>query len=101
LTLVSGTVFPVNATVTASITPVESMGSVVGLQFFVIGLVAAGLGPTIVAAVGEAAFTGPRALADALSLTCCAYSLIAFVALGWVYRNIVRVQSAPAAPRTA
>ena len=92
LMLVSGTVFPINATITASITPAESMGSISGLQFFVVGLVAAGLGPTIVALVSQA-FWGPRALADALSLTSCAYSVIAFVALGRVYQTIGRPQT--------
>lgn len=94
LMLVSGTVFPINASITASITPAESMGSISGLQFFAIGLVAAGLGPTIVAEASEALFSGPRALADALSVTSCAYSMIAFVALGWVYRTIGHPQAA-------
>jgi MFS transporter, Spinster family, sphingosine-1-phosphate transporter len=94
LMLVSATVFPINATITASITPAASMGSISGLQFFVVGLFAAGLGPTIVAALSEALFRGPRALADALSLTSCAYSVIAFVALGRVYQTIDRAQGA-------
>lgn len=88
LMLVSGTVFPINASITASITPAESMGSISGLQFFAVGLVAAGLGPTIVAEVSEALFTGPRALAHALSLTCGAYSVLGFVALGRVYQTV-------------
>lgn len=88
LMLVSGTVFPINASITASITPAESMGSISGLQFFAVGLVAAGLGPTIVAEVSKALFTGPRALAAALSVTSCAYSVIAFVALRRVYHTI-------------
>jgi len=88
LMLVSGTVFPINASITASITPAESMGSISGLQFFAVGLVAAGLGPTIVAEVSEALFTGPRALADALSVTSCGYSVIALVALVRVYQSI-------------
>lgn len=90
LMLVAGTVFPINASVTASITPTESMGGISGLQFFAVGLVAAGLGPTIVAAVSEALFTGPRALADALSLTSFAYSMIGLAALGRVYQTIDR-----------
>jgi MFS family permease len=98
LTLVSGTVFPINATVTAGITPIESMGSIVGLQFLVIGVIAAGLGPTIVAAMSEAVFTGPRALADALSLTCAAYSVIAFAALSCVYRTIDQKWTVPRTP---
>ena len=96
LMLVSGTVFPINATVTASVTPAESMGSISGLQFFAVGLVAAGLGPTIVAAVSEALFNGPRALADALSLTSCAYSVIGLVALGRVYQTVESAQAADA-----
>ncbi len=94
LMLVAGTVFPINATITASITPAESMGSISGLQFFAVGLVAAGLGPTLVAAVSEALVVGPRALADALSLTSCVYALTGFVALGRVYQTIDRPQSA-------
>jgi len=95
LMLVSGTVFPINAAVTASITPAQSMGSISGLQFFAIGLVAAGLGPTIVAALSQALFSGPRALADALSLTSCIYSVIGLAALGRVYQIIDRPQDAP------
>lgn len=91
--LVAGTVFPINATITASITPAESMGSISALQFFAVGLVAAGLGPTVVAAASEALFKGPRALADALSLTSCVYALIALVALGRVYQTIDRLQT--------
>ena len=94
LMLVAGTVFPINATVTASITPAESMGSISGLQFFAVGLVAAGLGPTIVAAVSEALFRGPHALAEALSVTSCAYSMIGLVALARVYQVIRRGQCA-------
>jgi len=94
LMLVAGTVFPINATVTASITPAESMGSISGLQFFAVGLVAAGVGPTIVAAVSEALFRGPHALAEALSVTSCAYSMIGLVALARVYQVIHRGQCA-------
>lgn len=90
LCLVSGTVFPINATVTASITPAASMGSIAGLQFFLTGLIAAGLGPTLVATVSETFFSGPRALADALSVTCCVCALIALGALARVYRTIER-----------
>jgi MFS transporter, Spinster family, sphingosine-1-phosphate transporter len=96
LMLVAGTVFPINATITASITPAESMGSISGLQFFAVGLVAAGLGPTLVAAVSEALFEGPRALANALSLTSGVYALIGLVALGRVYQTIDRPQTAEA-----
>lgn len=88
LCLVSGTVFPVNATVTASITPADSMGSIAGLQFFITGLIAAGLGPTLVAIVSETLFSGPRALAHALSATCCICALLAFAALARVYRTM-------------
>ncbi|MGH8227532.1 MAG: MFS transporter [Steroidobacteraceae bacterium] len=94
LMLVSGTVFPINATITASITPAESMGSISGLQFFAVGLVAAGLGPTVVAALSEALFSGARALAEALSLTSCAYSVIGLIALARVYQTIDRPQAA-------
>jgi len=89
LFLVSGTVFPINATVTASITPAENMGSISGLQFFLIGLVAAGIGPTLVAVVSETLFSGPRSLADALSVTSCVFALTAFAALARVCRTII------------
>jgi len=88
LCLVSGTVFPINATVTASITPAASMGSIVGLQFFLTGLVAAGLGPTLVAEVGDILFKGPHGLGTALSVTSGIYALTALAALGRVYQTV-------------
>jgi MFS family permease len=101
LMLVAGTVFPINAAVTASITPAESMGSISGMQFFFVGLVAAGLGPTVVAMVSEELFSGPRALADALSLTSGAYAVIGLLALGRVYQTIGRLQPDCAVEREA
>ena len=90
LCLVSGTVFPVNATITASITPAASMGSISGLQFFLTSLVAAVIGPTLIAVVAETLFRGERALAHALSATCCVYSILAVAALGRVYHTIIK-----------
>jgi MFS family permease len=90
LCLVSGTVFPVNATITASITPAATMGRISGLQFFLTSLIAAVIGPTLIAVVAETLFRGERALAHALSATCCAYSILAFAALARVYHTIIK-----------
>lgn len=93
LILVSGTVFPVTATVTALITPAESMGKVTAVQLFLNGLIAAALGPTVVAIVSDTFFTGPRALADAMSLVCGAYSVVSIIAIAILMRTIRSVQA--------
>jgi MFS transporter, Spinster family, sphingosine-1-phosphate transporter len=92
LMLVSGTVFPVTATLTALITPAESMGKVVAVQLFLNGLIAAVMGPTVVAIVSDTFFSGPRALADALSLVCATYSVISLAGIAIVLSTIKRAQ---------
>lgn len=98
LMLVSGTVFPIAATVTASITPAASMGRITALQLFLAGLVAAVIGPTAVALVSDTFFTGPVALAHALSAVCCLYSVLSLAALAALFRAIRQpgVGTAPA-----
>jgi MFS transporter, Spinster family, sphingosine-1-phosphate transporter len=88
LMLVSGTVFPIAATVTAIITPVASMGRITALQLFLAGLVAAAIGPTAVAMVSDTVFTGPVALAHALSAVCGLYSILSLAALVMLFRAI-------------
>ena len=88
LMLVSGTVFPIAATVTTIITPVASMGRITALQLFLAGLVAAVVGPTAVAVVSDTVFTGPVALAHALSAVCCLYSVLSLAALALLFRTI-------------
>jgi MFS family permease len=95
LMLVSGTVFPIAATVTAIITPVASMGRVTALQLFLAGLVAAVIGPTAVAVVSDTFFTGPVALAHALSAVCCLYSVLSLAALVALFREFRGVAVAP------
>lgn len=92
LVLVSGTVFPTTATITALITPVQSMGKVVAVQLFLNGLISAVVGPTVVAVVSDTFFTGPRALADAMSLVCAIYSIVAIIAIAVVSITIRGVE---------
>jgi MFS family permease len=88
LMLVSGTVFPVVATVTASVTPEGSMGKITAVQFFLTGLIAPVLGPTIVAGASDLFFSGPGALARSLSTVCGIYSVISLLGLVMVLRNL-------------
>lgn len=98
LMLVSGTVFPVVAMVTASVTPEGSMGKVTAVQFFLTGLIAPVLGPTIVAAVSDAFFTGPGALARSMSTVCGVYSAVSLLGLLMVLRSL-RVDAPEGYPR--
>jgi len=88
LMLVSGTVFPLAATVTASITPAASMGKVTAVQFFVTGLFAPVIGPTVVALVSDTFFSGPRALALSMAVVCGVYSFVSLAALVVLLRAI-------------
>jgi MFS transporter, Spinster family, sphingosine-1-phosphate transporter len=88
LMLVSGTVFPLVATVTASVTPQRSMGKITAVQFFLAGLVAPVLGPTVVASVSDVFFSGPWALARSMSVVCAVYSVISLLALVAVLRAL-------------
>ena len=85
LCLVIVTVYPLNSVVTASITPPQNLGGMVGLQLFITGIMAAGLGPTLTAVVSDWLFTGSRAIGYGLSLVSGFYTLIAFGALVRVY----------------
>lgn len=100
LMLVSGTVFPIVATVTASVTPEESMGKITAVQFFVTGLIAPVLGPTVVARVSDVFFSGPGALARSMSIVCGIYSAISLLGLVVVLRslNAERLHQPPAYP---
>lgn len=93
LMLVSGTAFPVTATLTALITPAESIGKVVAVQLFLNGLIAAVVGPTVVAIVSDTFFSGPRALADALSLVSATYSVISLAGIAIVLTTIKGVRT--------
>lgn len=88
LMLVSGTVFPVVAMVTATVTPEGSMGKVSAVQFFLSGLIGPVLGPTIVARVSDVFFTGPVALAHAMSAVCGLYSAVSLLGLLIVLRGL-------------
>ncbi|HEY6924205.1 MAG TPA: MFS transporter [Steroidobacteraceae bacterium] len=88
LMLVSGTVFPLVATVTASVTPQGSMGKVTAVQFFLTGLIAPVLGPTVIASVSDSFFSGPGALARSMSVVCAVYSAISLFGLLAVLRGL-------------
>lgn len=88
LMLVSGTVFPIVATVTASVTPAGIMGKITAVQFFLTGLVAPVLGPTVVARVSDVFFSGPRALAQSMSIVCGVYSVISLLGLAMMLRSL-------------
>lgn len=88
LMLVSGTVFPIVATVTASVAPEGSMGKITAVQFFLTGLIAPVLGPTVVARVSDVFFSGPGALARSMSIVCGVYSSISLLGLAMVLRSL-------------
>jgi len=88
LMLVSGTVFPIVATVTASVTPEGSMGKITAVQFFLTGLIAPVLGPTVVARVSDVFFDGRGALAHAMSAVCGLYSALSLLGLVLVLRGL-------------
>ncbi len=100
LMLVSGTVFPIVATVTASVTPEGSMEKITAIQFFLTGLIAPVLGPTVVARVSDVFFTGRGALAHAMSAVCGLYSAVSLLGLVLVLRiaGLAPRAEAPAAP---
>jgi len=95
LMLVSGTVFPIVATVTASVTPEGSMGKITAVQFFLTGLIAPVLGPTIVARVSDVFFSGPGALAHSMSTVCGIYSALSLLGLALVLRSLNGALNAP------
>lgn len=94
LMLVSGTVFPLVATVTASVTPEDSMGKLTAVQFFLTGLIAPVLGPTVVASVSDFFFSGPGALARSMSVVCAVYSAISLLGLVAVLHGL-KAEAAP------
>lgn len=64
------------------------MGKVTAVQFFLTGLIAPVLGPTVVASVSDGFFSGPGALARSMSLVCAVYSAISLLGLLAVLRSL-------------
>lgn len=88
--LSGGAVSAAGATMLASITPAPIMGKVASIQFFLNGLMAAAVGPVVVALVSDNLFEGPKALAYSLSLVVAVYSGIAGFALLLARRGLLR-----------
>ncbi|MEQ6333955.1 MFS transporter [Sphingobium sp. MK2] len=67
---------PAYATLLSAITPAELMGKITSIQLILLGVLGMAIGPTLVALVSDNFLSGPRAIANALSI-------VAF-SVGWI-----------------
>ena len=99
--LASGAPPAIGATIMAAITPARIMGSISAIQLFIHGLLAAAIGPIIVALISDNLFSGQHSLAYALSLASFVYGLFAAVMLEMTRRALFREKAGKAAPAIA
>jgi MFS family permease len=86
--VVSGACFPITNTVVAAITPAHILGRITGVQYILYGVFAGALSATFIALASDHLFSGPTAIAKALSLMCAIYGMVAFVAAIIAVKNL-------------
>jgi MFS transporter, Spinster family, sphingosine-1-phosphate transporter len=72
---------PAYATLLSAITPAELMGKITSVQLILLGVLGMAIGPTLVALVSDTFMSGPRAIANALSLVALSVGWIPVVGL--------------------
>ncbi|HEY0960868.1 MAG TPA: MFS transporter [Pseudomonadales bacterium] len=79
-------------TAVAKLTPAHMRGQVAALYFLLVNLVGAGLGPVLIAWLGESVFTGPAGLRVAMAVTAGAMSVASLLALARSAAAVRRLQ---------
>jgi len=79
--LMSGACFPITNTVVAAIAPPQNLGRITGIQYILYGIFAGALSATLIASVSDHFFSGPGAIAKALSLMCAIYGAVSLTAV--------------------
>lgn len=76
-----GAFYSIGATILARITPSAMMGKITGIYLLLQNVIGSAAGPTLVALIAQTFFTGPRAIAFALSIYCAITGLAALLLL--------------------
>ena len=88
--LVNGAYQPVAASVLATLTPQRLMGKVTAIYLLIFTLIGLGLGPTLVAAISDAFYSGPQSLGFALGTASAGLIAIALAMIALLLRRARR-----------